>query len=275
MQETTAASLTSDAAISLPRDLKEAAATLGRDEARFLVDLYYQMQDNRIRAAAQERQLRKTEEPHETLAWFTGQAETLENQVKRALDSYSSGQPLGEWAKSIYGIGPVIAAGLLAHIDIEKAPTVGHIWAFAGLDPTRKWDKGAKRPHNAALKRLCWIAGESFKRFSAHEDCVYGHAYRDRKAYEVARDERGGNAEWAAKSLAERKIQDKALRETYESGHLPAGRLDLRATRWAVKLFLAHYHHVGYVLVMGKEPPKPYVIEHLGHVDYTAPPNFP
>ena len=44
------------------------------------------------------------------------------------------------------GIGPVIAAGLLANIDIKQAPTVGHIWRFAGLDPTNKWigKKGAE-----------------------------------------------------------------------------------------------------------------------------------
>ena len=54
------------------------------------------------------------------------------------------------WARSIYGIWPVLAAGLLAHIDIEQAPTVGHIWSFAGLDPTKKWQPKTTRPWNAA-----------------------------------------------------------------------------------------------------------------------------
>jgi hypothetical protein len=45
---------------------------------------------------------------------------------------------------SIKGIGPVIAAGLLANIDITKAPTAGHIWRFAGLDPSSKWVGTAK-----------------------------------------------------------------------------------------------------------------------------------
>src|SRR5581483_161544 len=33
------------------------------------------------------------------------------------------------------------------HIDIEKAPTAGHIWRFAGLDPTLRWlgREGAKQ----------------------------------------------------------------------------------------------------------------------------------
>jgi len=34
---------------------------------------------------------------------------------------------------SIVGIGPVLSAGLLAHIDMARCPTVGHIWQFAGI----------------------------------------------------------------------------------------------------------------------------------------------
>jgi hypothetical protein len=44
---------------------------------------------------------------------------------------------------------------LLARIDIVKAPTAGHIWRYAGLDPTVRWNKGEKRPWNAGLKVLC------------------------------------------------------------------------------------------------------------------------
>lgn len=258
----------------LPRDLRRAASSLGPDEARFLVGLYYQMQKNRIRAAHQVRKLTQTDEPHDTLAWFMSEANDLEDAVKSALDGYSSGQDLGKWAKSIHGVGPVIAAGLLAHIDIRRVSTVGQIWRFAGLDPTSEWNKREKRPHNGDLKRLCWILGESFKRFSAADACVYGHAYRDRKAFEVAQDEEGEHAEQARQTLATRNITDKELKAVYESGRLPAGRLDLRATRWATKLFLAHYFEVGHWLVKGESPPKPYVLSHLGHVDYVAPPNF-
>ena len=39
--------------LKLTRDLKNASVTLGDDEARFLVDAYYQMQANRITAAQQ------------------------------------------------------------------------------------------------------------------------------------------------------------------------------------------------------------------------------
>lgn len=258
----------------LPHDLRKAAATLGAREARYLVDSYYQLQEFRKASANQTRALNESEEPHTTVMFFTAQFHTLENQIKGALDTYSAAQPLGEWARSVKGIGPVITAGLLAHIDITKAPTVGHIWSFAGLNPTMVWEKGQKRPFNASLKVLCWKIGDSFVKVSGKPDAFYGTLYRERKAFEVARDEAGGHAQAAKETLEKRNIKDAQLRKTYESGHLPAGRLDLRARRYAVKIFLAHYHEVAYKLHYKTEPPLPYSISHLGHAHKIEVPGF-
>ncbi len=257
----------------LSKDLRQAALTLSRDEARFLVDAYYLMQEQRIRSSNQIRSMAESQEPHEVLSWFQTNAEGLEAQVARALLSYAEGQRVGRWALSVYGIGGVLAAGLLAHIDIEQAPTAGHIWRFAGLDPTCTWNKGEKRPWNASLKVLCWKIGESFKKFSNREDCVYGRLYAHRKAQEVERNEAGVFAEQAATTLAARPSH--AQRAIYSQGKLPPGRLDLRAMRYAAKVFLSHYQHVAYEDRFGTPPPKPYVLTHLGHAHYLAPPNWP
>lgn len=259
----------------LDRDTRSAAATLGDDEARYLVDTYYQLQDFRKATSNQTRALSTAEnpEPHATVGFFAGQFDVLERQVARALDAYSAAQPMGQWARAHVGIGPVIAAGLLAHIDIERANTAGAIWRFAGLDPTVRWEKGQRRPWNASLKVLCWKIGDSFVKQQGREGCFYGHLYVERKVFEVARDEQGGNAATAAATLEQRTIRDKALKETYESGHLPAGRLDLRARRWAVKLFLAHYFEEAYRLHHGTEPPLPYAIAHMDHAHRIDPPN--
>ena len=178
-----------ESVVALSRDLRKAAATLSDLEARYLVDAYYQMQDQRIRADNQLRSM--GEEPHDVLVWYGRQSETLENQVKGALDVYSKHHPVGPWLRSVKGVGPVIAAGLLAHIDITKAPTVGHIWRYSGLDPTSKWGKGEKRPWNASLKVVCWKLGESFVKVSGKEDAYYGHIYRQRKDKESAANEAG------------------------------------------------------------------------------------
>jgi hypothetical protein len=228
----------------LTKDLREAARSLSAREARFLVDAYYQMQRDRIRSLHQERTQNEGAEPHAVLGWVLGQRETLERRV--------------------------------AHIDIARAPTVGHVWRFAGLDPTLKWERGQKRPWNGALKRLCWLIGESFVKVSNREDDVYGKVYRERKDLELARNGVGLFAEQAAASLAAKRWgEDTVARKAYEAGKLPPARLHLRAQRYAVKLFLAHFHHVLHEVELGTPPPKPYVLTHGGHAHYVGPPNWP
>lgn len=260
----------------LSTDLRRGAATLSPHEARYLVDTYYTIQEHRLAAGNQVRALTASEEPHDTLSWFFGEYARLEQNIQRALDSYSTGQPEGRWARSIIGIGPVIAAGLLAHIDIEKAPAVGHIWRFAGLDPTVKWGKGEKRPWNASLKVLCWKIGESFVKVSGNERDVYGKVYLERKAQEQERNEAGLFREQAEASLSAKRFgEDTQARRWYEQGKLPPARIHLRAQRYAVKLFLSHYHAVAYEVRFGCPPPKPYILEHGGHVHFIAPPGWP
>lgn len=260
----------------LTRDLKQASVTLAPDEARFLVDAYYQIQDHRKATHLQSLSLSKSNEPHSVLSWLCGQNETLEGQIKRALDAWSDEQPLGRWAKGIVGIGPVLASGLMAHIDIEKAPTVGHIWSFGGLDPNVRWEKGQKRPWNATLKCLFWKCGESFCKVSGNEKDVYGKVYLERKALEQQRNEAGAFADQAAEKLERFKIgKTTDAYAAYSIGKLPPAHIHARAKRYATKLFISHYHHVAYVLRYNTEPPKPYIIEHGGHTHFLAPPNFP
>ncbi len=254
------------------KDIRAYAQTMGRDEARYMVDLYYQAQDLRIATASQARNI---EEPTSVARWAMEQFSVTEQVITRLLDEYTSSLVVGRWAKSQYGIGPVITAGLLAHIDIERAPTAGHIWRFAGLDPTVTWRKGEKRPWNADLKAICWRMGSSFVKFAAHPKCYYGHVYRERKALEVSRNEDGVFGGVAAAEVASGRKLSEQQRAAYEGGRLPDGRVDLRARRVAVKLFLAHLQTVWYSDHYGTPPPKPYVIEHLGHGHYLAPPNWP
>ena len=73
----------------LTRDMAKAASTLNRDEARYLVDTYYQIQDLRIATKNQCKSIDnkcfngKPVEPHETLEFFGDNFEIIEKNIKR------------------------------------------------------------------------------------------------------------------------------------------------------------------------------------------------
>lgn len=96
----------------MSRDMRAASQDMTINQARFLVDMYYMMQEQRKRSGNQVKALAKSEEPHAILHWFGDQFDGLEGQIRGALDRWTDSQPVGQWLKSVTGIGPVIAAGL-------------------------------------------------------------------------------------------------------------------------------------------------------------------
>jgi hypothetical protein len=259
----------------LTRETVAKAKTLGTAEVRCLVDFYYASQEDRKRANSQLTALMEAGEPNVLIVWLAEHSHTMERQIHRALDAYTDEKPVGRWCKSNYGVGPVITAGLLAHIDIEKAPTVGHIWRFGGVDPTDKWGKGEKRPWNASLKTLFWKIGDCWTKFHNHPECYYGHIYAERKDYEIKRNDAGGNAQ-AAKELLEtgRFSKSTAAYAAYTKGRLPDGQIERRAQRYATKWFLGDLHTVWYWIRYGRLAPQPWVITHGGHAHYELYPVF-
>lgn len=261
-------------ALRLSNDLRAASKLLSPQQQRILVDHYYQVQEARKRAANQLRYAK--EEPNEWVAFMALTLLRLEKLVAGGLDIASNQQAVSRWAKEQVGIGSVLAAGLAAHIDITKTPSVSALWSLAGLNPDAVWAKGELRPWNSKLKNLRWKIGDSFMKFHNHKDCIYGHLYAARKQLEVQRNAAGLFREQAEKTLATRNIRDKATRAIYEAGQLPAGRLELRAERVAVKRFLAHYWSVAYYEHYGKIPPRPYILAAQPgiHTHYVPPPGY-
>ena len=250
----------------LTRDLIKSIRDGGmsKNDVRYAVDSYYQLQDFRKALGNQELQAETQAEPHNLTSWMFKNMHTLEKQIVRAMEAHATTSEPGRWLMAQTGIGPVLAAGLLAYIDIERAPTAGHIWRFAGLDPTQKWNKGEKRPWNASLKTLCWKIGESFVKVSGREDAYYAQIYKQRKELETARNEAGLFASQAAEGAARVGKTTEAYGH-YITGKLPPGHIHARAKRYAVKLFLSHLHEVMYRDVYGTPPPLPYPIAMQNH----------
>jgi hypothetical protein len=250
--------------------LKIAAKDLSRRQVRYLVDQYYVIQNFRIRCANQIRASAEVGEPTSLLDYTFEQNKTLENQIKLALDKYSQSTIMGRWSRSVVGIGPVIAAGIEAHIDIAKFPTAGHIWSFAGIVPGKVWNKSELRPWNARLKTLTWKIGDSFLKQKSRDKCVYGKMIDQRREYETRKNEAGDYADIALERV-KTVGKDTEAYKWYSNGKLPPGHILARSKRHAVKIFLAHWHQVAYKLVLKIEPPIPFPIAHMYHVHQIHP----
>lgn len=271
----------------LKKDERAAAERLTQGEARYFVDEYYARQEDRIRAAGRVRAMTESGEPCECVGWLEKQSDVLETQIKGMLDRYSMSQPIGQWMRSIRGIGPVIAAGFMANLDINRihketgqleCTSAGHFWSICGLAPGNdRRIKGQKLNYNPALKRLCYLTGESFKRLGKDdEDGYYRHVYDRRKAYESAKNEALDYADQATAAITEKKFGADTIALTwYKQGKLPPARIDRRAARYAVKIFLSNLHEVWWKMEHPELPyPKPYALAHKGHIDYIPPPNL-
>ena len=109
-----------------------------KDEARFLKDLYYQMQSRRISLANQYRSLvQRKDKDQPELAGKTHKVpknktenkgflenmlfniSLLEAMIKKGLDLFSNYTYLGKWAKANIGIGPVFATCLAASLELK------------------------------------------------------------------------------------------------------------------------------------------------------------
>lgn len=211
------------------KDLLLGMETVSPGQARFVVDLYYQMQKFRIDLQGQIRSQKKDGEPVDILKWYKGQFLILENQTKNALHKYAKSSQAGRWALSIDGIGPVIAAGLLAHIQPDRdnpklnkrMNNPSKLQRFAGYDPTVVWGKGEKRPWNAKLKTLGYKLGESFVKLQGKEGAFYPPFFTQFKAEEVERNDSGKNTPTAIRDQGAYKKETNAW--AWVNGCYPAG----------------------------------------------------
>ena len=268
--------LVDDTGISkLSLEEREASEQMPANVARYIVDAYYQAQNHRIRA---HQQIVSEHRDSAIVARIMTDAQRAERTYRTALGRYAAAHTVGQWSLTQKGIGPVIAAGLLAHINIEHCPNVGPLWRFTGLDPSLpKASKGEKRHYNTKLKTLCWKIGESFVKVSGHEDAHYGHVYLVRKEREIAKNAMCEFKDQAAEILRNKNIgKETDAYKAYSEGKLPPAHIHARAKRYAVKLFLSHWHYVAFESRYGVPPERPYILtkpEHSEH--FIMPPGWP
>jgi hypothetical protein len=228
------------------------------------VELYYDAQKLRIMHGNKER----TEAPSQLTEWLLKWLQFGEHVITGKLKEWVTSQRSpaeAKWSYDQIGIGPIIAAGLAAHIDPVKAESPSAVWKFAGLAPGfDRRTRGEKSPYNSRLKVLCWKLGESFVKVSGKDDVVYGKLYARFKADEVSRNENGLYQKAAAEQLAAKKFKENATKKRLQEGKLSDAHLHARAKRRAVKIFLVHYWQRARE-ARGLEVRGPYVEQILRH----------
>jgi hypothetical protein len=168
----------------------------------------------------------------------------LERKLDERIAAIVKDHPLYEHLSKIKGVGSLLAAELLAFVDISRAPTVSSLWRYAGYGVTDgKADRpvaGEKLKYNKRLKKVCYVIAVSFLRARSPYAQIY---YEARERYEAERPD------W------------------------PKARRHLAAMRKMIKVFLAHFWEVAR-LAEGLPVKRPYVFDRLGHVHEYRPEDF-
>ena len=237
-----------------------------RDVIMDLVRRYYELQNMRIRFFSKIKKMEEAGRKEHTIHnMYAVMSKNMEDSIKLLMDAYSDSTYIGRWLKSICGIGPVLASGLISYIDINRVKTSGQIEAYAGMCPGRdKLTKGVKAPFNKGLKVLCWKAGESFIKVQNNENDVYGKIYVARKQYELENNE---NLLYKEQADARAKEVGKTTEayKWYSQGKLPPAHINRRASRYAIKIFISHLFMVWYALEYNALAPRPYALAILNH----------
>lgn len=218
----------------MARKKKKAASG---EEVKHLVSQYFRMQEHRMAFTSQVRTLKKEGKETALLEEYAGKLQEIEKDLYKELARWVCGERLWkEFLKDVKGIGPVIAAGTLRMVDINKAQHVSSLWKFAGMDVTAegkapRLTRGQKTTWNPQMRMLCWKIARSF--------LMLGSPYRE------VYDKRKEHEEREHKDL--RPIQ-----------------IHIRAQRYMVKMFLKDLW-VAWRTLEGLPVTEPYVIAKLGH----------
>jgi len=260
---------------------------------RTLVDMYYDFQSQRIqtqlRIEASKREHFLTEDDlsiYGLTTIFQNAAAfevDIEKIIKRQLKNHAL---YNQYLTRITGIGPMLAAGLIAYIDdIEKFDHVSSLWQYCGYGMNRYCEQ-CKKPTYVEVE---YHTGKTAKKLHPLETC---HICQEKTQIILQRRISGYQSNWndklkvlawkagisfvkqSADRSKYRKLYDKIKKDEhrlhpkkikensktlYNDGHLHN-----RAMRKVVKIFLAHFWQT-WRRQKGLEAPEPYAKQLLGH----------
>lgn len=255
------------------RRMRERMERLKHPRLRILVESYYDIQKLRIATSNRLSMYGKldvlTPIQAAKLQEIVSDLKADEGKLLGQIHDELKAIPVWQWLKTVKGIGPAMAGGLVGWIDdISKSPHPSSLWRYAGLHveegkaPRRK--RGEKAPWSWRLKTHMW---KVVKQLLQAGNPFYRGYYDQYKAYEVGKCEHGG-----LRIVPSASLPTKGGKKYEPEGVISVGHVDNRAKRKVAKLLLAHVWHVW--REMEGLPTGPAYAAKLGH-EVVPPPNWP
>jgi hypothetical protein len=249
---------------SNPSELSEPCRVSDRGRVRQLVEIFYDVQDVRIRSFNRLRQVGEVKGVNPNIL------KKLEREMKTYILSWVKQQPIyAKFLCRIRGIGPILSAGIISWLDPAKADHPSSFWKFCGLHVEGgravKREKGKKLGFSVEMRTFAWKIADSFVK---KRTPVYRRIYDEAK---VRESEKLGHPEKDPENCpmyAEcmKRLEEKARRTGKEATEKPPCKLhiDYRARRKMVKRFLADLW-ARWREIEGLPVTEPYAIGILGH----------
>lgn len=204
-----------------------------RELIRTLVEIYYDVQDVRIRTANRLRQVGKVE------GVDPDRLKELEKEIAKEIEREIRDIPIvRDYLLKIKGIGPVLAGGLISLFDIRKAEHPSSFWKYAGLHVENgkavRRKRGEKTDYNPKAKVLAWKIGRSLL-MSKNEFYI--------EMYENVRKKESEKLNFPLEDPKRCPMYEECVKKLKKS-QKPACALHIhfRALRKIVKHFLADFH---------------------------------
>lgn len=251
---------------------------------------------------------RGIDSPSEILTFIEGALAPFEKKLLEIDKSITktliaSSVPIVEVASGVRGIGPITIAGMLAYVDMNKAPNPSSLWSYVGFDQPAYARKTNDKERIQQLMERRRIRGHAF--YCTGPSCSFCHKKKEdpnniwnkegipmgwggnqtlrtilytaseswmknrKSAYRLIYDQTKARLEISEKITLSRKTGRQGLHENAWKD-APKGHRHGAALRAMMKVFLFDYWF-SWRTLEGLPTRLPYAIEKLGHTGFSHP----
>ena len=236
--------------------------------ARYIVDAYYQAQNHRIRA---HQQIVSEHRDSAIVTRIMTDAQRSERTYRTALGRYAAahtGRPMELDAEGNRPGDRGWPVGSHQHLAMPERRATMEVHRTGPLASHGQQGRKETLQHQTQ-DPLLEDRGVIRKSLGAARVPTTARVYLVRKEREVAKNAMYEFKDQAAEILRNKNIgKETDAFKAYSEGKLPPAHIHARAKRYAVKLFLSHWHYVAFESRYGVPPERPYILTKPEHSEH-------